>query len=314
MPKLFLYILLSTILSIATIAQTHFLVSGFPSPTTVGTQGNFTVTAKNSSNVTDITYTGTVHFTSSDGLAILPADYTFFIGDNGVKTFVATLNTVGVNMTITVTDIASPTFTGSQTSITVNAALPVELISFVTISNRFGTELTWATATETNNYGFEIQRSSLMQDGEILTEWSKIGFVSGAGNSNSPRQYSFEDGNLQSGNYCYRLKQIDRDGKFKYSQSVKSTVGIPRAIALGQNYPNPTNPSATISYSIPVRSHVTLSVFNALGQKVAELVNSDKDAGTYDVTFDASNLASGVYLYRMQAGSFVQTKKLVVMK
>jgi hypothetical protein len=96
--------------------------------------------------------------------------------------------------------------------------------------------------------------------------------------------------------------------------SVKEKKGIPSTFGLDQNFPNPSNPTTTINYTIPTRSHITLSVFNTLGQKVAELVNGEKDAGAYEVTFDASALASGVYLYRIEAGSFVQTKKLVVVK
>jgi hypothetical protein len=105
----------------------------------------------------------------------------------------------------------------------------------------------------------------------------------------------------------------------RFIQPITTRVKDEDNLALGtfvlsQNYPNPFNPTTQISYTIPTRSHVTLAVFNTLGQKVAELVNSEKEAGTYDVTFDASRLASSVYLYRIQAGSFVQTKKLVVVK
>jgi hypothetical protein len=89
---------------------------------------------------------------------------------------------------------------------------------------------------------------------------------------------------------------------------------VPNTFGLSQNFPNPFNPSTTISYTIPTQSYVMLSVFNTLGQKVADLVNGEKGPGSYDVAFDAAALASGVYLYRIQAGSFVQTKKLVLMK
>ena len=104
------------------------------------------------------------------------------------------------------------------------------------------------------------------------------------------------------------------DIKVEEASYVRSDGVIPNGLELSQNYPNPANPSTTISYTIPTRSHVTLSVFNTLGQKVAGLVNGEEEAGSYNITFDASGLASGVYLYRMQAGSFVQTKKLVMVK
>lgn len=187
--------------------------------------------------------------------------------------------------------------------------LPVELTSFSASYTGCCVTLSWKTATEVNNYGFEIDRSG------PSSTWIEAGFVQGSGTSNAPKTYSFIDNNVPAAKYSYRLKQIDRDGQFKYSETVDVDVtASPVQFSVDQNFPNPSNPTTTISYTIPNRSHVTLSVFNTLGQKVAELVNSDKDAGAYSVTFDASGLASGVYLYRMEAGSFVLTKKLVVIK
>jgi Secretion system C-terminal sorting domain len=190
--------------------------------------------------------------------------------------------------------------------------LPVELTSFAASVNGAAVTLNWQTATEINNYGFEIQRFVISN--RLSETWEMAGFVEGSGTTNAPKKYSFADNNIPSAKYSYRLKQIDRDGKFEYSQSVEATINVPIAFALEQNFPNPFNPSTTINYSIPTHSHVTLSVFNTLGQRVSELVNGEKEAGFFDVTFDASGLASGVYLYRMQAGSFVQTRKLVVVK
>jgi hypothetical protein len=201
-------------------------------------------------------------------------------------------------------------------------ALPVELISFTAFSEKNSVSLHWSTATETNNYGFEVERKqiSLPMQGENrppgnTDEFATIGFVEGNGTSNTAHSYSFIDKNLSAGNYSYRLKQTDRNGKFRYSQDAVATIGgAPLVFSLRQNYPNPSNPSTTISYAIPTRSHVILSVFNTLGQKVAELVNGDKEAGVYDVTLDASGLSSGMYLYRMQAGNYIQTRKLIVVK
>jgi lysophospholipase L1-like esterase len=93
-----------------------------------------------------------------------------------------------------------------------------------------------------------------------------------------------------------------------------SSDRTPESYELGPNYPNPFNPSTTITYALPSQSHATLSVFNTLGQKVAELVNEEKESGIYDVRFNASGLASGVYLYRLQAGTYSETKKLVLTK
>ena len=186
---------------------------------------------------------------------------------------------------------------------TLTDILPVELTSFSGSSNKNSVELKWNTATEVNNSGFEIDRSG------SSSIWMNAGFVQGSGTSNAPKEYSFVDNNVPVGKYSYRLKQIDRDGLFKFSQTIEVDVNTaPTQFTIDQNYPNPTNPSTKISYTIPNRTHVTLSVFNTLGQKVAELVNGDKDAGAYSVTFDASGLASGVYLYRMEAGGFVQQR------
>jgi antibiotic biosynthesis monooxygenase (ABM) superfamily enzyme len=192
---------------------------------------------------------------------------------------------------------------------TPNAPMPVELVSFNATMNVFNAELRWTTATEVNNSAFDIERrpASMMQ-------WTKVGSVAGAGTSNVRHNYSFFDNTRSPGTYSYRLKQIDRDGAFKYSQEVQVTIEAPRVFALSQNYPDPFNPTTTISYSLATRSRVTLSVFNILGQKVRELVNGEKEAGSYNLAFDASGLASGVYFYCIQAGSFVQAKKLVVVK
>jgi hypothetical protein len=189
--------------------------------------------------------------------------------------------------------------------------LPVQLTSFT--ANVVGTRvnLFWSTGTEMDTYGFDIERKSIDNP---LQDWVKIGFVHGSGTSQYQHSYSYIDNMLLSGRYVYRIKQIDNDGSFKYSGNEETEILASLNYSLEQNYPNPANPSTTISYSITTRSPVTLYVFNPLGQKVAVLVNAEKEPGIYDATFDATGLASGVYFYRLQAGSFVQTKKLVVMK
>ncbi len=190
--------------------------------------------------------------------------------------------------------------------------LPVELVSFTATADRMNTDLHWSTATEINNSGFEIQRRQ-------TSDWAKVGFVAGAGTSNAPRNYSYTDNNLSAGSYAYRLKQIDNNGAFKYGSTVEVAIGsAPVAFALSQNYPNPFNPSTVISYQLPVNSQVTLKVYNMLGQVVATLVNGPQEAGAYTVSFNANKgtlgLSSGVYVYRLQAGSFISTKKLVLLK
>ncbi len=199
-------------------------------------------------------------------------------------------------------------------AVTINgsAALPVELQSFTAAANRSNADLHWSTATEVHNYGFEIQRRQ-------TADWAKVGFVAGAGSSSSVKNYSYTDNNLAAGNYSYRLKQIDIDGSFSYGASVEVAISsAPQAFALLQNYPNPFNPSTVISYQLAVNSQVTLKVYNLLGQEVATLVNGVQPAGSYTVPFNTSSgapgLSSGMYIYELKAGSFVSTKKLVLMK
>ncbi len=185
--------------------------------------------------------------------------------------------------------------------------LPVELVSFAAIVNGPSVTLDWRTATETNNYGFDIERKS-------TSSWSKVGFVEGHGTTNAPQSYRYSD-NTVSGKIVYRLKQIDRDGKFEYSKEVEVTmVATPTVFALSQNYPNPFNPTTVIGYSIASASHVSLKVFDMLGREIATLVNGQMAPGNYTAAFDASRLSSGVYFYRLDAGTFSDVKRLSVMK
>jgi hypothetical protein len=141
-----------------------------------------------------------------------------------------------------------------------------------------------------------------------------IGFIEGHGNSNSPKQYSFTDKNLiGESRFSYRLKQIDNDGTFEYSDEVEIML-IPTIFELVQNYPNPFNPTTKIKYRLPASSEVTLKIYNVLGNEVITLLNDEKEAGTYEFIFNAGDYSSGVYIYSLQAGSFVETKKMVLMK
>ena len=172
--------------------------------------------------------------------------------------------------------------------------------------------LAWNTATELNNYGFEIERSIVVPLKENTFE--KIGFVSGNGNSNSPKEYSYRDENLAPGAYAYRLKQIDTDGTFTYSNEVKVEHLVPRNFVLTQNYPNPFNPSTRISFSIPEGGNVKLRVFDLLGTEVATLVNSELESGTHTVDFNAAGLASGTYFYKLESGGNALVKKMHLIK
>ncbi len=203
-------------------------------------------------------------------------------------------------------------------------SVPVELTSFTAIVNGDVVTLNWQTATEVNNYGFQVERQKV--EGE--NEWENIGFIEGAGNSNSPKAYSFTDNVTESGTYSYRLKQIDIDGSYEYSNVVEVNVGTPSKFELSQNYPNPFNPTTTIKYSIPsviarseatkqshdFASNVQLNVYNILGEEVAILVNKKQSPGNYSVQFNASNLPSGVYFYTLRVGNFVAMKKMVLLK
>ena len=192
-----------------------------------------------------------------------------------------------------------------------NGALPVELVSFNAIVVKDKIELNWKTATELNNYGFEIERASA----SLSMTWQKIGFVQGNGNSNSPKEYSFTDPSVTSGSYAYRLKQMDNDGTFKYSDMVEVTVNhIPNDYSLNQNYPNPFNPSTTIAYDIPKTSLVRISVYDILGKEIKLLVNTEKNPGHYEIIFDAKDLAGGIYYYSIRAGEFSQSKKMILLK
>jgi hypothetical protein len=214
--------------------------------------------------------------------------------------------------------------------------VPVELTSFTAsvLQNEKAIQLNWTTATETNNSGFEIQKTSPFpspyqgEGGEAGRGWETIGFVPGFGTTTEPKSYSFIDENITTGIYKYRLKQIDFDGSFTYTDDIEVEVDFtPNEFVLYQNYPNPFNPTTIIKYEIPSVTlrqaqsdiMVTLKVYDVLGNEVATLVNEEKQPGVYEVEFNShsdegQNLTSGVYLYKLQAGTFVQTKKMILAK
>ncbi len=192
--------------------------------------------------------------------------------------------------------------------IMVSYVVPVELSSFTANAAGGDVTLNWTTATETNNRGFEIERKS------STSSYQKVGYAAGFGTTTEPKSYSYSDKDLGTGSYTYRLKQIDLDGSSKYSNEVDVQVNVPAKFALEQNYPNPFNPTTLIKYSIPQDQQVKLNVYNLLGQNVVSLVNGMQKAGEHEVTFDASNLASGVYFYKLEAGTRSSIKKMLLMK
>ena len=187
------------------------------------------------------------------------------------------------------------------------AVVPVELKNFTAAVFVNDVKLSWSTVSETNNHLFEIQKNSGYG-------FETIGDVNGYGTSTQLHSYSFADKGLNDGTYFYRLKQVDYNGTFKYSGEVKVVINTPLMFELGQNYPNPFNPTTKIEYSIPRNGIVTLKVYNTLGQEVASLVNEIEETGNHKVTFNAANLSSGVYYYRLQAGDFNQFKKMILLK
>ncbi len=189
--------------------------------------------------------------------------------------------------------------------------LPVQLTTFSAVGGTRDVTLRWHTATEADNYGFEIERRS-----GGATEWRSVGFVKGGGTENRPMEYSFIDRGLASGRYVYRLKQVDRSGSFTYSQTLEVEVAVPERFALYQNYPNPFNPTTMIRFDVPrgVLQAITLRIYDTIGREVATLVNEVKEAGSYEVPFNASGLASGVYYCRLSSGGFRAIEKLLLAK
>jgi hypothetical protein len=191
---------------------------------------------------------------------------------------------------------------------TISNPLPVELTVFTAKQLGTSIHLHWNTATEINNYGFDIERKV------DFGEWTSIGFIKGNGNSNIAKQYSYVDDKLFGGSqFSYRLRQIDNDGQYKYSYTIAVSV-LPSQIDLEQNFPNPFNPTTKIIFSIPQKSIVSLKVYDPLGNEVANLVNVEMEAGRYETSFDASLLPSGVYFYKLTAGNFIETKKMLLLK
>ena len=188
--------------------------------------------------------------------------------------------------------------------------IPVELVSFNADYNAGTINLSWITATELNNSGFEIERKT----GD--SEWNKIEFIQGNGTSTEAKHYFFNDNieNLKDSKLFYRLKQIDYDGNFQYSKVIEVEIELPTKFFLNQNYPNPFNPVTQIKYEVPIKSAITLKVFDMLGREVETLVNEEKDAGYFQVSFDASRLSSGIYFYTLRAGNSFVTKKMILMK
>ncbi|MFA7362200.1 MAG: T9SS type A sorting domain-containing protein, partial [Candidatus Kapaibacterium sp.] len=224
-----------------------------------------------------------------------PGQYELNTTNNTIKVFGLTAFS-----TFTITDSDSP--------------LPVQLTSFTSSLNGRDVRLTWKTESEINNAGFDIERSV-----SGSAQWIKAGYVAGKGNSFSPISYTFEDKKLNNGKYDYRLKQIDNNGNFEFHKLSNTVeVGLPTKFELSQNYPNPFNPVTKVDFSLPLDSKVSIKLYDITGKEVKTLVNEARTAGYYTVQFNASNLSSGTYFYRMMTKSsgvdYIFTKKMVLVK
>jgi len=187
--------------------------------------------------------------------------------------------------------------------------LPVELVSFNASVDKNTINLRWITSTELNNSGFEVERRT------ANSSYKKIAFVQGKGTTTQSNGYTYSDVVNQTGIYIYRLKQVDLDGTFEYSNEIMvNVIALPGQYALAQNYPNPFNPTTSIEYVIPQAGFVNLSVFNLLGERVAELVNEIMESGNHTIVFDASRLSSGTYIYTLSVNGNVVTKKMTLIK
>ncbi len=191
--------------------------------------------------------------------------------------------------------------------------LPVELVTFASQVEKGllydNVLLSWKTLGESNNFGFAVERSF---DG---TRFEEIGFIAGAGSTNTARHYEYKDDQItQPGIYSYRLKQIDNDGTFTYSRVEEITLNTPEHYELLQNYPNPFNPETTIAFKLKEDTRVNITIFNVLGREVETLVDKKMKAGTHQIVFNAGTLPSGMYFYHMKTGDFNHVRKMVLIK
>ncbi len=202
---------------------------------------------------------------------------------------------------------------GTLTIDSSESILPVELLNLSADINGNNALLNWSTSSERNNSGFDIERSDMNDN------WSKVGFVEGKGNSSSQNFYFFADKNLTTGLYKYRLKQTDFNGNYEYfNLQNEIIIGNPDNFSLSQNYPNPFNPVTKIDYSLPEAGNATLNVYDINGRLVSSLLNGPVSPGYHSVNFNASDVSSGVYFYKLDfnngARSFSKVMKMTLLK
>jgi hypothetical protein len=219
----------------------------------------------------------------------------------------------GTSSRVKIEAVGNIFFDISNVNFSISAPLPVELTSFKVAEIKKGVHIIWETATEVNNNGFQLERST---NNNIF---SPIAFVNGHGTTNIKSMYEYIDKSVFSGVYSYRLKQVDNNGEHKYSNVVEVDLGMPKTFVLDQNYPNPFNPTTNISFSLPSAAHVVMKIFDLLGNEASEIVNNNFVEGIHSITVDASKFVSGIYFYTITASidgaiEFRQTKKMIVLK
>ncbi len=264
-----------------------------------------------------ITGVGTLStYTVNTNASGVSPDVTVINGDNGdVIKATATLQIpggitysgfTGVKQLL----VLGRTTTGLRTAQITYGALPVELSSFTASINNRDVVLNWNTSAETNNAGFEVERKLSGTEA-----WQELAFVSGNGFTNTVRNYSYTDRNLSEGTYNYRLKQVDYNGNFEYfNLNSEIEIGTPNSYNISQNYPNPFNPSTKINFEMAKEGNVSIKVFDYTGKEISTLVNGFRSAGYYTIDFNAINLSSGIYFYRMEANNFTKVMKMSLIK
>ncbi|MFK7846156.1 MAG: T9SS type A sorting domain-containing protein [Rhodothermales bacterium] len=195
--------------------------------------------------------------------------------------------------------------------------LPVELVSFDVLADGTAVYLQWETAGEVNNAGFEVQHKSIreLEAAPVnTTDWETLDFMPGYGTTSDPQSYTYSVTNLPAGVHHFRLKQIDFDGRIDYSPIAIADLSPTQLPRLMGAYPNPFVPATTIRFSVPEPEHVSITIFDVTGREVHDLVDQFMQAGTYSIPWDATGMASGMYLYRLRIGAFSTSKHMLLTK
>ena len=290
-----------------------------------GYQGSYAIVFR----LTEIGETRTLYYNDDDTIFEEDTGDSMSWGDTGVKidgtdisgniSFAYKAYYLGPNKSVNLGDTLAANFEDSfRLKYQINSWVPVELAFFEVMNSEGKVVLEWMTQTETNNYGFEIQRKS-----QENNTWDKIETIKGHGTTTTPHKYTYTDHNVTIGTYYYRLKQIDFDGSFEFSDEILVEIKPPTTFSLYQNYPNPFNPETVIRYRIPhldqTKVSVELKIYNLLGDEVRTLVQKDQEAGYYSAKWDGKNnhgevVSAGTYIYQLRAGNFIKTNKMLLLR